>query len=95
MEPANATARYAKRKTMKHLFELIPYRRTVWITGFLKTTISSAMITTGVVLLLDSITEHPYFMEWDEIGIVLGSASSIMGCLYIAMIDRWKENRKK
>ena len=83
------------RKTMKHLFELIPYRRTVWITGFLKTTVSSAMITTGVVLLLDSITEHPYFMEWNEIGIVLGSASIIMACIYIAMIDRWKENRKK
>ena len=78
MEPANATARYAKRKTMKHLFELIPYRRTVWITGFLKTTVSSAMITTGV-----------------EIGIVLGSASIIMACIYIAMIDRWKESRKK
>lgn len=80
---------------MKHLFELIPYRSTVWITGFLKTTLSSAMITTGVVLLLDSITEHPHFHEWNEIGIVLGISSITMACIYIAMIDRWKEGRKR
>ena len=83
------------RKTMKHLYEIIPYRRTVWITGFLKTTVSSAMITTGVVILFNSITEHPYFMEWDEIGIVLGITSITIACVYIAMIDRWKERRKK
>ena len=80
---------------MKHLSELIPYRRTVWVTGFLKTTVSSAMITTGVVLLFDSITDHPYFKDWNEIGIVLGTASIIIACIYIAMIDKWKEDRKK
>lgn len=81
--------------TMKHLHEVIPYRRTVWITGFLKTTVSSAMITTGVVLLFNSITEHPYFKEWNEIGIILGSLSIVIACIYIAMIDRWKEGKKK
>ena len=95
MEPPSATASFAMRKTMKHLYEIIPYRRTVWITGFLKTTVSSAMITTGVVILFNSITEHPYFMEWDEIGIVLGITSITIACIYIAMIDRWKERRKK
>lgn len=30
----------------KTLIELIPYRRTVWMTGFLKTTISAIIIVT-------------------------------------------------
>ena len=30
-----------------------------------------------------------------EIGIVLGITSITIACIYIAMIDRWKERRKK
>lgn len=81
--------------TLKHLFELIPYRRTVWVTGFLKTTVSSAIISTGVVILFNSITNHPYFTEWNEVGIVIGLFSIVVACVYVAIIDRWKENKKK
>lgn len=71
---------------MMHLYEIISYRRTVWITGFLKTTVSSAVISTGVVLLFNSITEHPYFKELNKIGIVLGTDSIILTYFYIVIM---------
>lgn len=77
------------------LTERIPYRRTVWITGFLKTTISGALISTGVVLLFNSITNHPLFMGWNEIGIVIGIICILLAIAVTTIIDIYKENAKE
>lgn len=77
------------------LTERIPYRRTVWITGFLKTTISGALISTGVVLLFNSITNHPLFEGWNEIGIVIGSICILLAIAVTTLIDLYKEAAKK
>ena len=77
------------------LTERIPYRRTVWITGFLKTTISGALISTGVVLLFNSITNHPLFMGWNEIGIVIGSICILLAIAVTTIIDFYKETAKE
>ncbi|WP_295588786.1 hypothetical protein [uncultured Methanobrevibacter sp.] len=79
----------------KPLKEKIPYRRTVWVTGFLKTTISTSLISTGVVLLFNGITEHPLFNEWNEIAIIVGAIMILLAIIVVVLIDQWKDKKKK
>lgn len=81
--------------TSKTLTEKIPYRRTVWVTGFLKTAISSSLISTGVVLIFNGITEHPLFTGFNEIAIISGFTALIIAILVIVIIDNWKDQKKK
>lgn len=81
--------------TSKKLTEKIPYRRTVWVTGFLKTTISTSLISTGVVLLFNGITEHPLFNTWNEIAIIVGALMILIAVMVVLLIDQWKDQRKK
>lgn len=79
----------------KKLTEIIPYKKTVWITGFLKTTLSSALISTGVVLILNGIAEHPLLSsKWTELDILVGFIA-IFAIVIIILIDSWKERKKK
>ncbi len=79
----------------KTLIEEIPYRRTVWIYGFVKTTLSGAFISTGVVLLFNGITNHPMFRGWNEIAIVVGILAILIAIGIIYTIDKWKEVKKR
>ena len=79
----------------KKLTEIIPYRRTVWTYGFVKTTLSGALISTGVVLIFNGITEHPLFRGFNEIAIVAGFIAVICAIVVIASIDKFKEIQKK
>ena len=83
------------RMTSKNLLEKIPYRRTVWVTGFLKTTISTSLISTGVVLLFNGITEHPLFNQWNETAIVIGTLMILLAIISVVLIDQWKDQKKK
>lgn len=82
-------------KESKSLSEKIPYRRTVWVTGFLKTTLTTSLISTGVVLLFNGITEHPLFNQWNEIAIIVGFGMIILAILTVIIIDQWKDKKKK
>ena len=75
--------------------EEIPYQRTVWIYGFVKTTLSGAFISTGVVLLFNGITNHPMFRGWNEIAIVVGILAILIAIGIIYTIDKWKEVKKR
>ena len=75
----------------KTLIEEIPYRKIVWIYGFVKTTLSGAFISTGVVLLFNGITNHPLFRGWNEIAIVVGILAILIAIGIIYTIDKWKE----
>ena len=81
--------------TSKNLLEKIPYRRTVWVTGFLKTTISSNLIATGVLFLFTGITNHPLVQGWHEISIFVGALMIILAIIIVVWIDQWKETKKK
>ena len=81
--------------TSKTLVEKIPYRRTVWVTGFLKTTLSSSLIATGVVLLFNGITNHPLFYGINEIAIIVGTLMIILAIIIVVVIDKWKDKKKK
>lgn len=81
--------------TSKSLVEIIPYRRTVWMTGFVKTTLSSSLIATGVTLIFSCLTNHPLFKEWNEIGLILGVLAIVAAIVIIISIDKWKELKKK
>ncbi len=65
------------------------------MTGFLKTAISSSLISTGVVLIFNGITEHPLFTGFNEIAIISGFTALIIAILVIVIIDEWKDQKKK
>lgn len=83
------------KKMSKKLTEIIPYRRTIWTFGFIKTTLSSALISTGVVLIFNGITNHPLFKGFNEIAIITGLIAVILAIIIIVSIDRFKEKTKK
>ena len=80
---------------MPKLTDTIPYKQTVWVTGFVKTTLSGALISTGVVLIFNGITEHPLFNGFNEVAIVVGFIALILAIVVIASIDKWFEKRRK
>lgn len=63
--------------------------------GFLKTTLSSALISTGVVLIFNGITDHPLFKGFTEIAIVVGFIAVFCAIAIIVSIDKFKEKQKK
>ncbi|MBO6274637.1 MAG: hypothetical protein J6M91_03730 [Methanobrevibacter sp.] len=77
-------------KTQEHqtLTEKIEWRKTLWIFGFVKTTISTSLISTGVVLLFNGITEHPLFTGINEIAIIVGFLMILCAVVTIITIDR-------
>lgn len=79
----------------KSLIEKIPYRRTVWVTGFLKTTLSSSLIATGVLFLFTGITNHPLFNGWHGASIVVGAIMILLAIIIVVLIDNWKDKKKK
>ncbi|WP_407415778.1 hypothetical protein [Methanobrevibacter sp.] len=81
--------------TYTHLSEKIPYRRTVWVTGFLKTTLSSSLIATGVLFLFTGITNHPLFQGWHETSIIVGAIMILLAILIVVAIDQWKDQKKR
>ena len=78
-----------------HLHEKIPYRRTVWVTGFLKTALSSSLISTGVLFLFTGITNHPLLNGWHETSIIVGAIMIIIAIAIVILIDHWKDQKKK
>lgn len=79
----------------KPLTECIAWRRTIWTYGFVKTTLSGALISTGVVLIFNGITNHPMFQGVNEIAIVSGFVAIILALIVIFSIDKYKEKTKK
>lgn len=77
------------------LINKIPYKRTIWTFGFVKTSLSGALFSTGVVLIFNGITNHPWFKGFNEIAIVCGLVALACAIIVIASIDKWKEHQKK
>ena len=79
----------------KPLTEKISWRRTIWTYGFVKTTLSGSLISTGVVLIFNGVTEHPLFEGFNEVAIFTGFIAIILAIVVITSIDRYKEKTKK
>jgi len=79
----------------KPLIETISWRRTIWTYGFVKTTLSGSLISTGVVLIFNGVTEHPLFSGFNEIAIFAGLVAIVLAIVVITSIDRYKEKTKK
>ena len=76
------------------LTEKIEWRKTLWMFGFVKTTISTSLISTGVVLLFNGITSHPLFTGFNEIAIIVGFLMILGAVVTIITIDRYKEKNR-
>ena len=79
----------------KPLIDIIPWKRTIWTYGFVKTTLSGSLISTGVVLIFNGVTEHPLFDGFNEIAIICGISAIIFAVIVITSIDKYKEKTKK
>ena len=80
---------------MEKLTEKIPYRKTVWLFGFVKTTLSGAFISIGVVLITDSLTKNPVRFGGHNLSLLIGIFFIAMAIWIIITIDKWKEKKKK
>lgn len=65
------------------------------MTGFLKTALSSSLISTGVLFLFTGITNHPLFNGWHETSIIVGAIMLIIAIIIVVAIDQWKDQKKK
>ncbi len=65
------------------------------MTGFLKTTISASLISTGILFLFTGITNHPLFQGWHETSIAVGALMIILAIAVVVIIDNWKDKKKK
>ncbi|WP_296875505.1 hypothetical protein [uncultured Methanobrevibacter sp.] len=81
--------------TSKTLTKKIPYQRTVWVTGFAKTISSTTLITLGIGLLLDGLTNHLKWKGYNHTELTVGILSLIMGVVIVILIDLWKDKKKK
>ena len=79
----------------KPLTEIIPWRRTIWTYGFVKTTLSGSLISTGVVLIFNGVTNHTLFDGINEIAIICGFIAIILAIFVITSIDKYKEKTKR
>ncbi len=79
----------------KALTDIIPYRRHNWIFGFVKTTLSGAFISIGVVLITNGLTNHPLTIHGVELPITTGIFFICLALWIIISIDKWSEKQKK
>lgn len=80
---------------LNKLIEQISYKKRIWLTGFLKTTIASGLIATGIVSIFAGIVEHPLLKKWNETEIIIGVIAIIIGVVIVIIIDRYSEAKKK
>ncbi len=65
------------------------------MTGFLKTALSTSLISTGVLFLFTGITNHPLFNGWHGASIIIGIIMIILAIMIVVVIDKWKDQKKK
>lgn len=81
--------------TSKTLEEKVPYRKAIWVFGFVKTNVSSVLISSGVTILLSSLLTSSIFHNYRYYGVFLGATAIMLGEIGTIAIDRWKEKDKK
>lgn len=81
--------------TQPKLTELIPYRKHTWIFGFIKTTLSGAFISIGVVLITNGLTKNPLTIHGMELPVTTGVIFILLALWIIISIDKWSEKQKK
>ena len=77
------------------LIETIPYKKAIWIFGFAKTISSTTLITLGIGLLLDGVSNHLRWRGYNQVELVVGIIALIIGVIIIILIDLWKQKQKK
>jgi uncharacterized membrane protein len=78
----------------KRLYEQTNYNRVILSCGFFKTTLSTGLISVGITLIFSSLTNHPMFHGWNEVGLFFGCLAIILAILLVYIIDLYKKNHK-
>jgi uncharacterized membrane protein len=78
----------------KRLYEQTNYNRVILSCGFFKTTLSTGLISVGITLIFSSLTNHPMFHGWNEVGLFFGFLAIFLAIILVYMIDLYKKNHK-
>lgn len=84
-----------KLMTSKPLTEQIPYRKVIWVFGFAKTISSTTLITLGIGLLIDGISNHLRWRGYNQVELRIGILALTIGVIIVILIDIWKNKKKR
>lgn len=77
-------------------YKKLKYARVLWLGGFVKTTLSSALIGAGTVLFINGLSNTPTMLFADhEFQELIGLTSIVAGIIIVFIIDKYREKYKK
>ena len=80
---------------VEEFYDEIEYESILWLGGFVKTTLSAALIGSGASVLLSGLCNYPFFLENPFLNSVIGLAGIIVGVLIVILIDLDRKRYKK
>lgn len=82
-------------KEVEDFYDEIEYESILWLGGFVKTTLSAALIGSGASVLLSGLCNHPFLLQNPFYNSIVGLMSLIIGVIIVYWIDREKRDYKK
>lgn len=80
----------------KDLYNKIEYNKVLYLGGFIKTTLSSAFIGSGTVILLDGLTHtKSSIIKNNELSVMIGAISILTGIIIVYTIDLYRKRYKE
>lgn len=80
---------------MEEFYDEIKYENILWLGGFIKTTVSAALIGSGASVLLSGVCNHPFLLQNPFYNSIVGLISFILGVIIVYIIDKEKRDYKK
>lgn len=80
---------------VEKLYDEMNYEKILWLGGFVKTTLSSALIGGGVTLFLAGINEYPIITQNPTYQLNVGLVAIISGIIIVYLIDVKRREYKK
>lgn len=82
-------------KEVEEFYDEIKYENILWLGGFIKTTVSAALIGSGASVLLSGVCNHPFLLQNPFYNSIVGLISFILGVIIVYIIDKEKRDYKK
>nr|WP_295605820.1 hypothetical protein [uncultured Methanobrevibacter sp.] len=80
---------------VEEFYDEIEYESILWLGGFVKTTLSAALIGSGASVLLSGLCNHPFLLQNPFYNSIVGLMSLIIGVIIVYLIDVERRNYKK
>lgn len=77
------------------LTETIPYRKTLWVKNFLKTVITTTLVSSGIGLIITGLITRMQNQGYSNAELIIGTIAILLAIMIVTFIDRWAEQKKK